>query len=109
MSGLLAEGDGEVPLYRVRQAVPHPTLFTPRAPTGADTSAEWTRLPSAPASPSNLQLGLNHHQSKLSIRSHWPKKPSVGIWSPRSLKLVQILQKRTEKSLFERKTPVGHT
>lgn len=90
MSSLLAEGDGEVPLYRVRRAVPRPTLFTPCAPTGANSSAEWTHLPSAPASPYNLRLAPNHHQSNLCIRSHWPKKPSVGIWSPRSLKLVQI-------------------
>jgi len=75
---LINRGRWGGPPLQSETSCPSPDLvYTTCTPTGANTSAEWTCL-AAPASPYNLRLGPNHHQSKLCIRSHWPKKPSVG-------------------------------
>ena len=75
---LINRGRWGGPPLQSETSCPSPDLvYTTCTPTGANISAEWTCL-AAPASPYNLRLGPNHHQSKLCIRSHWPKKPSVG-------------------------------
>ena len=66
---------------------PTPDFFLHHVhPRATDTSAESIRLPSAraPASPSNLRLGPNPRQSKLSLRSSWQKSPvfTHGVLGP---------------------------